>query len=91
MLTVIIRTDENYVRPVVTVTSSASATSVNNNNIYLQSNIQCRPYIKIRVQLTYNDIHNNNGRYTWSKQKYHTNNIKIVRINLQSTSNRDVS
>ena len=34
----------------------------NNNNIYLKSNIHS--YIKIRVQWTYNDIHNNHNRYT---------------------------
>ena len=32
------------------------------NNIYLKSNIPM--YIKIRVQWTYNDIHNNHRRYT---------------------------
>ena len=32
-------------------------------------------YIKIRVQWTYNDIHNNHGRYASWKPKYHTNNI----------------
>ena len=37
-------------------------------------------YIKIRVQWTSNDIHND-----------HTNNIKIIRINLQNTSDRDVA
>ena len=47
-------------------------------------------YIKIRVQWTYNDIHINHDRYTWYKNKYYTNKIRIIRINLQSTSDRDV-
>ena len=33
------------------------------NNIYLFK-VQYPMYIKIRVQWTYNDIHNNHGRYT---------------------------
>ena len=48
-------------------------------------------YIKIRVQWAYNDIHNNNSRYTLLKHKYNTNNINTIRINLQSTSDKDVS
>ena len=48
-------------------------------------------YINIRVQWTYKDIHNNHGRYTLLKQKYHTNNMNTLRINLQSTSDKDVS
>ena len=32
-------------------------------------------YIKIQVQWTYNDIHNNHSRYTLLKHKYNTNNI----------------
>ena len=43
------------------------------------------------VQWTYNDIHNNHSRYTLYKQKYHTNNIYTIRINLQKTSDKDVS
>ena len=51
-------------------------------------------YIKIRVQWTNNDVHNNHSRYTLKKHKYHTNNINninTIRINLQSTSDKDVS
>ena len=48
-------------------------------------------YIKIRVQWTYNDIHNNHSRYTLLKHRYNTNNINTIRINLQSTSDKDVS
>ena len=55
----------------------------NNNNIYL---VQYPMYIRTRVQWTYNDINNNHSRYTLQKQKYHKNNIQIIRINLQSTS-----
>ena len=62
----------------------------NNNNIYLKSNIQCI-IIKIRVQWTYNDIHNNHSRYTLYKHKYNTNIINTIRINLRSTSDKDVS
>ena len=39
----------------------------------------------------HDNIHNNHGRYTLYKQTYHTNNLKIIRINLQITSDRDVS
>ena len=48
-------------------------------------------YIKIRVQRTYNDIHTNHSRYTLQKHKYNTNNINTIKINLQSTSDKDVS
>ena len=48
-------------------------------------------YIKIRVQWTYNDIYNNHSRYTLQKHKYHTNDINTIRINLQITSDKDVS
>ena len=41
-------------------------------------------YIKIRVQWTYNDIHNNHSRCTLKKHKYNTTNINTIRINLQS-------
>ena len=47
-------------------------------------------YIKIQVQWTYNDIHNNHGIYTIiTVYTHHRNNILIIRINLQSTLNRD--
>ena len=48
-------------------------------------------YIKIRVQWTYNDIHNNHSRYTLQKHKYNTNNINTIIINFPSTSDNDVS